>query len=114
MVDRFHNRSGYTIEEWCECSDDHGNIHHIFVDRHGYCFKWGLYSGFKDDKIVGYCIELFDEIVENIKDKTARRYFLRRARKLEMHDGLLLQDFLKPGGDRIDWDKVKDYEKEWK
>lgn len=72
----------------------------------------GVYSGFKDDKIVSYCVELFDDIVKNIENKTARRYFLRKARKLEMHDGLLLRDFLKPEGDRIDWDKVKDYEKE--
>ena len=113
LISRFHNRSGYTIEEWCEHDDFHGDIYHISVYHFNKdCFKWGVYSGFKDDKIVSYCVELFDDIVKNIENKTARRYFLRKARKLEMHDGLLLRDFLKPEGDRIDWDKVKDYEKE--
>ena len=113
LVSRFHNKSGYTIEEWCERNDRHGDIYHISIHHSNKdCFKWGVYSGFKDDKIVGQCIGLFDEIVKNIDNKTARRYFLRKARKLEMHDGLLLQDFLMPEGNRLDKEKIKRYERE--
>ena len=112
LVSRFHNKAKYTIEEWCEHSGEYGDVYHIFVHHPKHHFKWGVYSGFKDDKVVGHCIGLFDEIVENIKDKTAKRYFLREARKLEMHDGLLLQDFLKPGGIKVDWNKVDKYEEE--
>lgn len=113
LISRFHNRAGYTIEEWCEHDDFHGDIYHISVYHFNKdCFKWGVYSGFKDDKIVGQCIGLFDDIVKNIDSKPARRYFLRKARKLEMHDGLLLQDFLNSCGDRLDWNKINKYEEE--
>ena len=113
LISRFHNRAGYTIEEWCDRRETEGDIYHIFIYHSNKdCFKWGVYSGFKDDKIVGQCIGLFDDIVKNIKNKTARRYFLRKARKLEMHDGLLLQDFLNSCGDRLDWNKIKSYERE--
>ena len=109
LIKRFHNKAGYTIKNWYDENNESTRISVYHRNQH---FKWGIYSGFKDDKVVGHCIELFDEIVENIKDKTARRYFLREARKLEMHDGLLLQDFLKPGGIKVDWNKVDKYEEE--
>ena len=71
-----------------------------------------IYSGYKDDNLVGICLETFDGLLKQIKNKTARRYFLRLARELQMHE-LKLKDFLTSGGDRIDWSKVHEYENKY-
>lgn len=108
LIKRFHNKAGYTIETWYDKTSD---CSRIFVR---YSNKFGIWirSGYRSDKLIYPCVRTFDDIVIRLKNKTARRYFLREARKLKAYPKLLLQDFLKPGGDRLDIDKIKDYDKE--
>ena len=109
---RFHNRAGYTIT--VRYQEEHDSYHvHVDCSRGKViAWGWGVYSGFKEDHIVGECLSLFDMTVNNIRNKTARRYFLRLIRELPMHE-FKIKDFLNSSGDRVNWDKVREYEKQY-
>ena len=107
----FHNKSGYKITvDYNELGDSHSI--HVKYKRHCYVPSEGVYEGYYDDHIVSYCVKNFDFLVKFIKDKTARRYFLRLVRNLPMHE-LKVKDFLTAGGDRVDWNKVHEYENKY-
>jgi len=107
LIKRFHNRYGYTIENWYDKTSDCSRI----LVRYPNKFELWIHSGYRSDKLAYPCVYTFDDIVIRLKNKTARRYFLREARKLKAYPKLLLQDFLKPGGDRLDQNKINQYDK---
>jgi hypothetical protein len=107
-LEYFRNKSGCRIVSE---TDDKG-VTRVYVinDRIGIYY---VYSGFPDDKVVSCCLEELSAAMSIIKNKVARRYFLRTIRELPMHDNLCIKDFLNKSGDRVDWEKVKEYEKKY-
>jgi len=108
---KFHNKAGYKI--WVTY-DDCYDSYHVHADQKDMPIlpAWGVYSGFNCDHVVDHCVEYFDDYVKAIKDKIARRYFLKLVRELPMHD-LKIKDFIDRSGVKIDWEKVKEYQNKY-
>jgi hypothetical protein len=114
LVTYFHNGSGYRIVVYKDTLE--GNIRVRVSDKWS-AFAIGIISsGFPREKGNVYsCIEDLDKIMNSVRDKTTRRFFIRTVRKLALYDGLYIKDFLTNDGrgDRIDWEKVREYEKKY-
>lgn len=108
---RFHNKAGYTI--WVDYDElyDSYSIHVSHNKDIKNIPSWGVYSGFKEDHVVSYCVENFDKYMKSIKDKTARRYFLKLTRLLTMHDKMF-SDFINKNN-CVDWNMVREYENKY-
>ena len=115
VITYFHNGSGYRVIVY---RDKVANEYRTVVSV---SYKWSVFSlgiissGWSIDNVVYSCIEDLPRIVDGVKDKVTRRFILRTIRELPMHDGLYIKDFLTNNGrgDRIDWEKVREYEKKY-
>lgn len=114
IITYFHNGSGYRIIVYREKI---GETQRIVAEV---SYKWSVFSlgiissGWETDHVVGSCIEDLPKIIEGVRDKVTRRFFLKTIRELPMHE-FKIKDFLTNNGkgDRIDWCKVRKYEEKY-
>lgn len=114
LISKFRNRSGYIIEEFKVNDEKWGEYIRLKVTwkkDNRYKYLGIVTSGWEVDFVIEACIEDFSKIITNIKDKIARRYFLRKFRELPMHE-YKIKDFMRNSKDLISWKKVYEYEKE--
>ena len=103
----FKNKSGYRVVLY-EMTLDSFKFFRIVVSSPDNDYIPWIDSTWETDKELSYYVKDVEGITKSIKNKTTRRYFLRTIREFPMYNKKL-GDYMK--GDKINWEKVKDYEK---